>query len=112
MASFVSGPVIGPLAPFAEGFAAQLANLSYSTQAVKSHRGLLVQLSQWLAERGLSVRELTPEVSAKFLQMRRDAGLVTKVSDRGLQPLLSYLRELGELGEPTVIRSPLEELVD
>ncbi len=79
MASFVSGPVIGPLAPFAEGFIAQLANLSYSTQAVKSHRGLLVHLSQWLAERGLGVRELTPEVSAKFLQMRRDAGFVTKV---------------------------------
>jgi len=112
MASFVSGPVIGPLAPFAEGFIAQLANLSYSTQAVKSHCGLLVHLSQWLAERGLGVRELTPEVSAKFLQMRRDAGFVTKVSDRGLQPLVSYLRELGELCEPSAISSPSEELVD
>jgi len=81
MASFVSRPVIGPLAPFAEGFIAQLANLSYSTQAVKSHRRLLVHLSQWLAERGLGVRELTPEVSAKFLQMRRDVGFVTKVFD-------------------------------
>ena len=67
MASFVSGPVIGPLAPFAEGFIAQLANLSYSTQAAKSHHGLLVHLSKWLAERELGVRELTPEVSAKFL---------------------------------------------
>lgn len=112
MASVVSEPIIGPLAPFAEGFIAQLANLSYSTQAVKSHRGLLVHLSQWLAERRLGVRELTPEVSATFLQMRRDAGFVTKVSDRGLQPLVSYLRELGELCEPSVIGSPSAELVD
>ena len=112
MASFVSRPVIGPLAPFAEGFIAQLANLSYSTQAVKSHRRLLVHLSQWLAERGLGVRELTPEVSAKFLQMRRDVGFVTKVSDRGLQPLVRYLRELGERCEPSVIGSPSEELID
>ena len=68
MASFVSGPVIGPLAPFAEGFIDQLANLSYSTQAVKSHRGLLVHLSQWLAERGLGVRELTPDVPRSFFR--------------------------------------------
>ena len=90
MASLMSEPVIGPLVPFAEGFIAQLANRSYSTQALKSHRGLLVHLSQWLAERGLGVRELRPEVAARFLLMRRDAGFVTKVSDRGLQPLVSY----------------------
>ena len=68
MASFVSGPLIGPLAPFAEGFIAQLANLMYSTQAVKSHRGLLMHLSHWLAERGLGVRELTPELPRRFFR--------------------------------------------
>ncbi len=112
MASRISEPVIGPLAPFAEGFTAGLVNCSYSTQAVKSHHGLLVHLSQWLAERGLGVLELTPEVAAKFLQTRRDAGFVTKVSDRGLRPLVSYLRELGVLREPSVISSPSEELVE
>ena len=112
MASFVSEPVIGPLVPFAEGFLAQLTDRGYSVQALKSHRGLLVHLSQWLAERGLGVRELTPEIAARFLQMRRDAGFVTKVSDRGLQPLVSYLRELGELSEPSVSSSPSEELVE
>ena len=67
MASLVRWPMIGPLAPFAEGFLAQLASGGYSIQAVRSHRGLVVHLSQWLAERGPGVRELTPEVAAKFL---------------------------------------------
>src|SRR5712692_3944730 len=108
----VGRPMMGPLAPFAEGFVAELTNRGYSIQAIRSHRALLAHLSQWLAECGLGVRELTPEVAEKFLGTRRDAGFVTKVSDRGLQPLVSYLRELGELCEPSVISSPSEELVD
>ncbi len=108
----VGRPMMGPLAPFAEGFVAELTNRGYSIQAIRSHRALLAHLSQWLAECGLGVRELTPEVAEKFLRTRRDAGYVTKVSDRGLQPLVSYLRELGELSEPSVISSPSEELVE
>ncbi len=112
MAMLVGRPMMGPLKPFAEGFVAQLTNRGYSVQAIRSHRGLLAHLSQWLAECGLGVLELTPEVAEKFLRTRRDAGFVTKVSDRGLQPLVSYLRELGELPEPSVISSPSEELVE
>jgi integrase/recombinase XerD len=112
MASVLSLPTIGPLAPFAEGFIAQLSNRCYSGQAIRSHRGLLVHLSRWLDERGLGVRELTPEVGERFLRTRREAGYVTKVSDRGLRPLVSYLHELGELPEPSMISSPSEELVE
>lgn len=112
MASVVGELVIGPLAPFAEGFVAQLTNRGYSIQAIRSHRGLLAHLSRWLAEHGLGVRGLTPEVAEKFLRMRREAGFVTKVSDRGLQPLVSYLRELGELSEPSTSRSPSEQLIE
>ncbi len=111
MGSLVSRPITGPLAAFAEGFTAQLTNLGYSVQAIRSHRGLLAHLSQWLAERGLGVRELTQDVAEKFLRTRREAGFVTKVSDRGLQPLVSYLRELGELSEPSLTSSPSEQVV-
>jgi site-specific recombinase XerD len=100
------------LAPFEEGFVAQLSNRCYSVQAIGSHRSLLAHLNQWLGEDGLGVRELTPEVAEKFLRTRRGAGYVRKVSDRGLQPLVSYLRELGELPEPSAISSPSQELVE
>ncbi len=112
MASPISQPVIGPLAPLAQGFLAQLTDRGYSIQAVRSHRGLVAHLSQWLAESGLGVRELTPAVAEKFLRMRREAGYVTKVSDRGLQPLVSYLRELDEWPAPSAGSSPSEELVE
>jgi len=108
----VRRPIMGPLAPFAEVFVAELTNRGYSVQAIRSHRELLVHLSQWLAESQLGVRELTPEVAERFLRARREGGYVRKVSERGLQPLVRYLRELGELSEPSVIRSPKDELVE
>jgi integrase/recombinase XerD len=111
MALFVSRPMTGPLAPFAEGFFAQLTDRGYSVPGVSSHRGLVAHLSRWLAESGFEVRELTPRVTGKFLRARREAGYVTKLSDRGLSPLLSYLGELGELSEPSVITTPVEDLV-
>jgi integrase/recombinase XerD len=112
MAVIVSRPIMGPLAPLAEGFVAELTNRGYSVQAIRSHRGLVEHLSQWLADCGLGVRELTPQVAEKFLRARREDGCVRKMSERGLQPLVSYLRELGELSEPSVIRSPKDELVE
>ena len=39
----VSQPIIGPLAPFAEVFVAELTNRGYSVQAIRSHRGLLAR---------------------------------------------------------------------
>src|SRR5438067_2227810 len=42
----------------------------------------------------------------------RRHGFVTKVSDRGLRPLVSYLLELGELCEPSAISSPSEQLIE
>jgi site-specific recombinase XerD len=112
MASVLSLPIMGPLVPFAEGFVAQLTSRGYSVQAIRSHSGLLAHLSQCLAEGGLDVRELTPEFAEKFLRTRREAGYATKVSDRGLQPLVSYLRQLGVLPEPNVISSPAEEVIE
>src|SRR6202022_3245976 len=105
-------PISGAVAPFAEVFVAELTNRGYSVQAIRSHRGLLVHLSQWLAESQLGVRELTPEVAERFLRARREDGYVRKVSERGLQPLVRCLRELGELSEPSVISSPKDELVE
>ena len=56
MTLFVSRPMTGPLAPFAEGFIAQLTNRGYSVPGISSHRGLLAHLSRWLAESEFGVR--------------------------------------------------------
>ena len=87
----------GPLARSAEGFTAWLEQLGYSETATRSHLGLLSHLSRWLAAEDLEVVDLTPQTADRFLRARREHGYLTKLSPRGLRPLLRYLDELSEL---------------
>jgi site-specific recombinase XerD len=101
----------GPLARFADGFAAWLKELGYSDPATRSHLGLLHHLSRWLAAEGLDIDSLTPQVADRFLRARREDGYVTKRSLRGLRPLLRYLDEFGELPAAWVATTTDAELV-
>jgi site-specific recombinase XerD len=99
------------LAAFASGFTVRLREQGYSRRALSAHRGLVADLSKWLAGERLEVAALTPEVAEQFLRARCKAGAASK-SSRSLQPLFSYLRELGELPAPAAARTPVEELLD
>ena len=48
--------VVGPLEPFAEGFAAELARQRYTVDTMRQQLGLVAHLSRWMAAGGLMSR--------------------------------------------------------
>ena len=86
--------VIGPLAAFNGGFAAELVRLGYRRNAAANQLQLMAHLSRWMAQRGLVADELTESVLADFLMARRDADYRLWLSPKALSPLLTYLRGL------------------
>lgn len=97
--------VVGPLEPYAAGFAAELTRVGYTLFSARGQLGLVAHLSRWLAGEGLDASMLTPAVAAEFLVARRSAGYTAYRSSKALSPLLERYRRylVGErgLGAPT-----------
>ncbi|MGH2928206.1 MAG: site-specific integrase, partial [Solirubrobacteraceae bacterium] len=91
---YSAGRVLGPLAPYAAGFAVGLREQGYRPRSVSCQLELMAHLSRWLAERGVEPDGLTVEITEQFLEVRR-AGGVSLRSWRALDPLVGYLRGLG-----------------
>jgi integrase/recombinase XerD len=89
--------VTGPLAVFTNGFAAELVRLGYRPNAAAAQLQLMAHLSRWMAQRDLTVVDLTAPVLENFLVARRQAGYRLWLSPRALTPLLTHLRGLGVL---------------
>jgi integrase/recombinase XerD len=87
--------VSGPLAVFAHGFGVHLVERGYSLNFVQFHLQLLAHLSRWMQAAGLEVEGLSPGVVVRFLADRRRQGYVSRISPRGICPLLGYLDALG-----------------
>jgi site-specific recombinase XerD len=85
----------GPLAPLAAGFAEELAGAGYTPLSAANQVRVLAHVSRWLQAQGLEAAEFTPERAGLFLRDRRAAGYTCWLTDRGLAPLLSYLRGAG-----------------
>lgn len=49
----------GPLTPYAEGFAAELARQGYRPNAAANQLQLMAHLSRWLATQGIDAKTLT-----------------------------------------------------
>lgn len=92
--------VSGPLAEYAAGFAAYLAEAGYTPLSAANQVRLLAHLSRWLEDRGLAAEELTGQRVQEFLTARRAAGYTCRLSVRGLAPLLGCLRGLGVVPGP------------
>src|SRR4051794_27187571 len=89
--------VAGPLASFADGFCARLAEQGYSLRSAEQLVQLLAQLSRWMQAEGLDVGALSEPAVERFLSERRRAGSVSRLSPAALRPLLSHLDALGVL---------------
>src|SRR5215471_1633653 len=87
--------VPGPLAEYADDFAAELARLGYRPSSVAFHLRLMAHLSRWLQGQGLVAAGLSPEVAGRFLAGRREAGYVAGLAAGSLEPLLGFLRAAG-----------------
>jgi site-specific recombinase XerD len=86
--------VRGPLAPFAVGFAAELARQGYTPYSARNQMRLLAHLSRWLASERLGV-DLHASNLDRFVRARGAVGHRQLHSIKALRPMLAYLSELG-----------------
>lgn len=85
--------VRGPLVPHADGLAAALAAGGYTSATQTKYHRLLIELSGWLARRGIDGAGCTEETLERYVAARRAGGHAVAVSVAGLGPLLGYLRD-------------------
>lgn len=102
-----------PLEPYAEGFWAELAALGYAVSSAQPLMRLMADLSRWLHQRRLLPKELTPPRIEQYLRARRRSGHTMWLSERGLAPLLGYLRQLRAVPvpRPRVLRTARDRLL-
>lgn len=102
----------GPLTPYAEYFAAELARQGYRPNAAANQLQLMAHLSRWLATQGIEAETLTRPVLDKFLSTRRAQGYRMWRSPKALRPFLGYWRDLGfTLAESEIEHGPAEDLL-
>jgi integrase/recombinase XerD len=106
--------VIGPLAPYADGFREDLGGQGYALHSISGQMGLMAHLSAWLDSHDLPVGGLTAEVVEGYLRVRRGAGHRSGITGRAVAPLLGYLRGLRVVAEPgrRVPGTPVEVLLE
>ena len=87
--------VTGPLAGYVDGFRDELAAQGYTVQVRDRNLRMLAHVSRWMAGRGLSVAELTPDLLEDFLDERRREGYHHALSRRAVMPLMEHVRAVG-----------------
>lgn len=101
------------MAGFAAGFGEHLGRRGYRPGTVADQLWLVVDVSRWLAQRGLGAADLTAVRVEEFSGERRASGRA-RYSSRALDPLLEYLRGLGVA--PVAVRAspltPVDALVE
>jgi integrase/recombinase XerD len=105
--------VCAPLAPYADGYRAELERLGYTPLTAAAHVRLMAHLSRWLSREGLQTSELTPATVDTYFVHRRAAGYVNERTARALQPLVGYLQHLGVVPTcvPAAAATPVEQLL-
>lgn len=105
--------VSGPLLSCAEGFGMQLVEQGYTPGSEQYQLQLLAHLSRWMEAGGVEVGELSPVVVERFLTERRQHGYASRISLKGMHPLLGYLDKLGVLpAAADLAPTPVDRLVD
>lgn len=106
-----AGRVLGPLAPYAAGFVAELVGRGYRPRSVSGQLELMAHLSRWMAQEGVEPGGLTAEAADRFLEVRRATACSLR-SWRALDPLIGYLRCLGVISKLVAAAdSPVDRLV-
>lgn len=105
--------VSGPLAAYGQGFLEELSRRGYTPLSAANQLRVMAHLSRWLLSHELGLDELTIERVEAFLEARRAEGYTCWRSQRGLTPLLDFLRGQGVAPTPVpaAARTPVEELL-
>ncbi len=106
--------VSGPLEAFSAGFAAELLRLGYTRDSAGQQMHLTAHLSRWMHTEGLKAQDLSAAEVERFLCKRRAVGYTSRLSMRGVDPLLTYLRRLGIVSVPRVVvpQGPAEAVLE
>jgi site-specific recombinase XerD len=105
--------VVGPLAWYASGFAAELTRLGYTPLSVQGQLRLMAHLSRWLADGGLDTAALSGPTVEAFAVARRRAGYRAYRGSGALRPLLGYLRGSGVAPLPGPLElTPAEKVLE
>jgi len=91
----------------------ELERQGYRPNAVGCQLYVLAHVSRWLASKELGPGDLTPELVRQFLAARREAGYTLWLSEKGVAPLLAYLRRVGAAPVPVAAlpATPAERLL-
>ena len=79
--------MVGPLTPYAAGFAEELARLGFTTFSARGQLRVAVRLSRWLVEAGLDAEALTIAAVDSLLAARRAAGDTAYLTPKALVPV-------------------------
>jgi site-specific recombinase XerD len=106
--------MVGPLASFAAGFAAELVERGYQPNSAAEQLLLMGHVSAWLAAHDLGPGGLTDVVAREVMAARRASGRVNLISPRALVPLLEHLRTLGvvPVSQPARAATTVEVIVE
>lgn len=100
------------MAPFADGFRAELDRLGYTPASREYKVNQMANLSRWLEGEGLGVADVEAVRVEAFLS---SFGATRKQAptEWALRPLLGWLRAQGVIGvSPAAARGPLDDLID
>ena len=105
--------VLGPLAPFADGFVVELSAQGYTAGSAVQQMCLMAHLSRWLEAEGLGPAALSPAVVERFCQRASRRGLheLALLTGVGFAAGLSAAAGCGAGGETSVSDGPAEELL-
>lgn len=105
--------VTGPLAPYAQGFRAELERQGYTPLSAAVQVRLMAHLDRWLIREGLDIAGLTPARVEEYFVERRAGGYVGERTVRALRPLVGYLQQLDVLPvfSPPAPATPVDELL-
>lgn len=101
----------GTLASFVPEFEAWLVARGYKGGGLAGQRGLVYHQNRWLVARDLRIADLSPAVLRTFLESRRAEGWASKLTARGLMPVLAFLAERGLYAPPPTPMTDLDGLV-
>jgi len=104
---------ICPLAPFAEGYGAELTRVGFAANSVVIDLSVTGQLSRWISTGEVAVEVLCVARMEEFFEARRAGGQRRVPTARMLNPLVEYLTARGVVPPPPPVSvTPLEALLE
>jgi site-specific recombinase XerD len=90
----------GPLSEHLDAYAASVAEQGYRRHSIRQQIVVIADLSRWLMQKQIAVRDLDGTVVDRFLRLRRKQQRVRRGDPKALARLLAMLRQSGVVKQP------------